>query len=816
MPTLFGSAIKRREDPRLITGAATYVDDVKLPGLTYAAILRSPYAHARITSIDVSAARTAPGVIAVYTGADIKDKVVPVPCAWNVPNCDLKVPPHPLLAYDKVRYVGDGVAMVVAESRAAARDAIDLIDVDYDPLPGGVDPEKMAQSGAPQLHDEVPDNVGFTWVVAGGDAEQAFNAAEVTVKQRIVQQRLLPTAMEPRAAVATYNKGTGQLTLWATSQNPHIHRFLCSVMLKLPEHRIRVIAPEVGGGFGSKIPAYPDEALVSFAAMDLGVPVKWTEDRSENYKVTIHGRDHVEYVEMAGTRDGTITGIRTKVYAGLGAYASTAAPGIPTILHGLVYSGAYRIPNIHGTVYGVYTSGAPVDAYRGAGRPEAAYLVERLVDIYARKIGMDPTDVRRKNFIPKDQFPYTVATGITYDSGDYEPALDKALRILDYPAFRRQQEEARKEGRYLGVGVISYIEICGLGPSQVAGAVGFGGGLYDSAVVRVYPTGVVRVYIGASPHGQGEETTFAQIVAEEFGYPVENVEIVHGDTETTPQGWGTYGSRSTAVCGSAVKVAAQRVKEKAKKIAAHLLEANEQDIEWKDDAFRVRGSPDQAKNFAEVALMANVAWNMPQGVEPGLEASAFFDPSNFVYPFGSHVCTVDVDVDTGEVRILRYIAVDDCGPHINPMIVEGQIHGGVIQGLGEGLQEIALYDDDGQLITGTMMDYAVPKASQMPKLELDHTVTPSPVNPLGIKGCGEAGTIASAACLVNAVCDALAPFGIVHIDKPLTPARVWAAIQAARAGGGGNGGGHPGVKPGATPADAQVVPGAVGGKENVQ
>jgi carbon-monoxide dehydrogenase large subunit len=617
--------------------------------------------------------------------------------------------------------------------------------------------------------------------------------------------------------VASYNRGSGQLTLWSTSQNPHIHRFLCSVMLQIPEHRIRVIAPEVGGGFGSKIPAYPDEALVSFAAMQLGRPVKWTEDRSENYKVTIHGRDHIEYVEMCGTKDGRITGIRTKVYAGLGAYASTAGPGIPTILHGLVYSGAYQIPNILGTVHGVYTSGAPVDAYRGAGRPEAAFLVERLVDIYARKIGMDPAEVRRKNFIPKDKFPYTVATGITYDSGDYEPALDKALKILDYQAFRRQQAEERTKGRYLGVGVISYIEICGLGPSQVAGAVGFGGGLYDSAIVRVYPTGVVRVYIGASPHGQGEETTFAQIVAEEFGYPVENVEIVHGDTETTPQGWGTYGSRTTAVCGSAVKVAAQRVKEKAKKIAAHLLEANEQDVEWKDDAFRVRGSADQSKSFAEVALMANVAWNMPAGVEPGLEASAFFDPSNFVYPFGSHVCTVEVDLDTGEVKILRYIAVDDCGPHINPMIVEGQIHGGVIQGLGEALQEIAIYDDDGQLVTGTMMDYAVPRASQMPHLELDHTVTPSPVNPLGIKGCGEAGTIGSAACVVNAVCDALAPFGILHIDKPLTPARVWAAIQAARAGGNGGGNGHPGVKPGAGLADAQVVPGAVGhGKENVQ
>jgi carbon-monoxide dehydrogenase large subunit len=616
--------------------------------------------------------------------------------------------------------------------------------------------------------------------VAGGDADAAFRSAEVTVKERIVQQRLLPTAMETRAAVASYNKGSGQLTLWVTSQNPHIHRFLCSVMLKIPEHKLRVIAPEVGGGFGSKIPAYPDEALVSLAAMDLGRPVKWTEDRSENYKATIHGRDHIEYVEMCGTKDGKITGLRTKVYAGLGGYASTAGPGIPTILHGLVYSGCYTIPNIQGTIHGVYTAGTPVDAYRGAGRPEAAYLIERLVDIYARKIGMDPVEIRRKNFIPADQFPYTTATGLVYDSGNYAPALDKALKILDYPAFRRQQEEARRQGRYLGVGVVSYLEICGLGPSQVAGAVGFGGGLYDSAIIRVYPTGVVRVYIGASPHGQGEETTFAQIVAEEFGYPVENVEIVHGDTETTPQGWGTYGSRSTAVCGSAVKVAAQRVKEKAKKIAAHLMEANEQDIEWKDGQFAVRGSPGQGKSFAEVALMANVAWNMPAGVEPGLEATAFFDPSNFVYPFGSHICTVEVDAETGEVKILRYIAVDDCGPHINPMIVQGQIHGGVIQGLGEGLQEICIYDDSGQLATGTMMDYAVPKASQMPRIETDSTVTPSPVNPLGVKGCGEAGTIASAACLVSAVCDALSPLGIVHIDKPLTPARVWAAIKAAK------------------------------------
>jgi carbon-monoxide dehydrogenase large subunit len=757
---------------------------VKLPGLVYAAILRSPYAHAKITRIDASAAKAAPGVIAVYTGSDVKDRLVPVPCAWNIPNSDLKTPPHPQLAFDKVRYVGDGVAMVVAESRAAARDAVDLIEVDFDPLPAGVDPEKMAQPRAPQVHAEVSDNVAFTWVVAGGDADQAFTEAEVKVSQRILQNRLAPTAMEPRAAVASYNRGTGQLTLWATSQNPHIHRFICSVMLKLPEHRVRIIAPEVGGGFGSKIPVYADEALVGLAAMDLGRPVKWTEDRSENYKATIHGRDHVEYVEMCGTRDGKITGLRTTVYAGLGAYASTVGPGIPTILHGLIYSGPYTIPNIHGTVRGVYTNGTPVDAYRGAGRPEATYLLERLVDLFAREIGMDPVELRRKNFIPPDKFPYTVATGLTYDSGNYAGALDKALSLFDLRRFRQEQADARKQGRYLGVGLVSYVEICGSGPSQVAGAVGLGGGQYDSAIVRVYPTGMVRVYIGGKPHGQGEETTFAQIVADEFGYPVENVEIVSGDTETTPQGWGTYGSRTTAVCGSAVKVAAQRVREKATKIAAHLMEANEADVEFKDGKFSVRGAPGEGKGFAEVATMANLAWNMPPGVEPGLEAAAFFDPSNFVYPFGTHICTVEVNPDTGEAKILRYVCVDDCGPHINPMIVEGQIHGGVIQGLGEALQEMVVYDEDGQLLSGTMMDYAVPRASQMPRIETAFTTTPSPVNPLGVKGIGEAGTIPAAAVLVSAVCDALAPLGIRHIDKPLTPARVWAAIQAAEGGRG--------------------------------
>jgi carbon-monoxide dehydrogenase large subunit len=745
-------------------------------------LVRSPYAHATVTRLDVGAAARAPGVIAVYTGKDLAGKVNPIPCAWNVPNCDIKLPAHPMLATDRVRYVGDGVALVIGESRAAVRDAVDLVDVDYEPLKPVVDPEAATKPGAPQLHADVPSNIAFTWVVSGGDAAAAFDSAEAKVSLRLVQQRLLPTAMEPRAAVASFNRATGQLTLWATSQNPHIHRFLCSVMLNLPEHKIRVISPDVGGGFGSKIPAYADEALVCFAAMALGRPVKWTEDRSENYKATIHGRDHIEYVEMCGTRDGAITGLRTKVYAGLGGYASTAAPGVPTILHGLMYSGAYTIPNIHGTVYGVYTTTTPVDAYRGAGRPEATYLIERLVDSYAREIGLDPADVRRKNLIPKEKMPYTVATGITYDSGDYHTAFDQALELSGYRSFRAEQAKARKSGKYLGIGLCSYTEICGLGPSQVAGAVGFGGGLYESAIVRVYPTGVVRAYLGVRPHGQGEETTFAQIVADEFGVPIENVEIVAGDTESTPQGWGTYGSRTTAVGGSALKQAAVKVKEKAKKLAAHLLEANEADLEWSDGKFQVKGSPGQAKAFGELALMANVAWNMPAGMEPGLEASAFFDPTNFVFPYGTHVCTVSVDAETGETEILRYVCVDDCGPHINPMIVEGQVHGGVAQGIGEAMQEIAIYGDDGQLITGTMMDYAVPKASQLPRIESHFTYTPSPVNPLGVKGIGEAGTIASVPCVVNAVIDALSPLGIKHIDKPLTPARVWAAIQQAKGG----------------------------------
>ncbi|PYP04277.1 MAG: carbon monoxide dehydrogenase [Gemmatimonadetes bacterium] len=792
-PRLMGAEVKRKEDPRLITGRSTYVTDVTPPGLHHVVFVRSPHAHARIRRVDTAKAARRPGVFKVVTGPDIKHLCAPLPLGGAsaegggaaAASIGRK---HWALAVDRVLHVGEPVAAVIATSEAVAVDAAADVAVDWDVLPAVTDPFQAMAKGAPRLHADAPDNVEHRNQIKAGDPDAIFGKARRVVKQRMVSQRLCGVPLEPRAALAVPDPATGGLTFWATNQAPHSLRNDLATALGLPQNMVRVIAPEVGGGFGSKIPGYADEALVSFASMQLGRPVKWTEDRSENYKATIHGRDHVEYVAMCGTKDGQITGLRTKVYAGLGGYASTAAPGIPTILHGLMYSGPYTIPNIEGTIYGVYTTTTPVDAYRGAGRPEATFLLERMIDLYARKIGMDPVDVRRKNLIPKDKFPYTVATGITYDSGNYQGALDKALQMFDYKKFRAEQAKARKAGRYLGVGVTTYCEICGLGPSQVAGAVGFGGGLYDSAIVRVYPTGVVRAYIGGKPHGQGEETTFAQIVADEFGIPVENVEVVAGDTEATPQGWGTYGSRTTAVCGSAVKVAAQRVKDKAKKIAAHLLEASEADLEWQDGKFAVKGSPDKGKTFGELALMANVAWNLPPGVEPGLEATAFFDPSNFVYPFGTHICTVDVDPETGEVKILRYIAVDDCGPQINPMIVDGQVHGGVIQGLGEALQEMVVYDEDGQLLTGTMMDYAVPKASQMPKVETAHTVTPSPVNPLGVKGVGETGTIASVPTLVNAVCDALAPLGVSHIDKPLTPARVWAAIQQARAGGGGGGG----------------------------
>ncbi|MDI3257051.1 MAG: molybdopterin-dependent oxidoreductase [Kyrpidia sp.] len=772
MASVFGTAIKRREDPRLITGNGRYTDDVQLPGMLYAAILRSPHAHARIRGINVEKAKRHPGVVAVFTGRDVAGKVAPIPTAWLPPDSNIKTPAHPALAVDSVRYVGDGVAMVVAESRYVARDALELIEVDYEVLPAVVDPEKAMEKGAPAVHEEVPDNVAFHWQ-AGSDPASAFQDAEVVVRHRFRQQRLIPNAMEPRSAVAQYNAGSGEMTVWVTSQNPHIHRFLLSNILGIPEHKLRIVAVDVGGGFGSKIPCYADEALVALAAKELGRPVKWTEDRRENFLATSHGRDEVIYAELAGKRDGTMLGLRIRMVANMGAYLSTAAPGVPTILFGLITVGPYRIPRAHTEVYGVFTNTTPTDAYRGAGRPEATYVIERMTDLFAREIGMDVVEVRKKNLIPAEEFPYTTALGLQYDSGNYHGALQKALEMVHYEEFRKEQERLRTQGRYIGLGWSTYVEICGLGPSQIAGAVGFQGGLWESAAVRVHPGGKVTVFTGASPHGQGEETTFAQIVADRFGIPVEDVEVVHGDTDRIPMGWGTYGSRATPVGGSALAVAADRILEKARKIAAHMLEVSEEDVEFADGKFQVKGVPTRQVTFQNVVLQAHLAWNLPAGVEPGLEAQAFYDPVNFCYPFGAHACVVEVDVETGQIKVLRYVAVDDCGPVINPMIVEGQVHGGIVQGMGQALWEGAVYDEQGQLVTGSFMDYAMPKARFFPSFETAHTVTPAPHNPLGVKGIGETGTIAATPAVVNAVVDALAPFGVADLEMPLTPEKIW-------------------------------------------
>ena len=777
---IFGSGIRRREDPRLITGQSSYTDDISLNGLVHAAILRSPHGHARITSIDTSAAKSAPGVVAVYTGADIEGKLSPIPCAWVVPDSDVKAVAYPAIAKDVVRYVGDAVAVVVADTRIQAEDALELINVGYEVLPSVVNAEAALQEGAPQLHEDAPNNQAFHWTVAAGDADSAFDSAEVVVRDTIIQQKLIPNAMEPRSTVATWLSALGELTIWNTSQNPHIARFVTSLVTGVPEHKIRVIAPEVGGGFGSKIAVYPWEMITAFCAMQLGRPVKWTETRSENFQATTHGRDHIQYVELAAGRDGKVTGLRTRVYAGMGAYLSTAAPGIPTILHGLMYCGPYEIPNVKGDVYGAFTNTTPVEAYRGAGRPEATFLLERLMDLLAAELGLDPVEVRRRNLIPKFEDGYDVPVGLHYDSGDYPGNLDVALEHVNYQELRQEQARLRDHHQYMGIGVSCYCEICGIGPSQVAGAVGFGGGLWESAIVRFYATGKVNIFVGTSPHGQGEETTFAQILSDELGVPVDDIEVIHGDTDNTPMGWGTYGSRTTVISGAAIALSARKIKEKAIALAAHLLEAAEEDIEYDNGNFFVRGSPDQNQTIQNIALMANVAWNMPEGMEPGLEATTFYDTPNFSFPFGTHVAVVRVDADNGHIVLERYVATDDCGPQINPVIVEGQVHGGVVQGAGQALWEGAVYGDDGQLVTGSMLDYALPKAHFMPQIETLSTVTPSPHNPLGVKGIGETGTIASTVTIYNAVIDALRPLGVTRLEMPLTPERVWQAIQDAR------------------------------------
>ena len=778
MAQLMGESVPRTEDERFLTGRGAYVANMLPEGTVFAKFVRSTYAHARILHIDTARAAALPGVLGVFTAADLKGEIGSIFTAWLIPNSNLKTPPYSALAKDVVRYAGEAVAVVVAEDPYVAEDARELVEVTYDPLPVVVDGEAAMKAGGPPLHAEAPNNIAFHWVNAGiGDVDAVFKEADVLMSQRFVSQRLQPSAMEPRAAIAQYEPGTKGLTLHVTSQNPHVHRLVLSLVLGVPEQRLRVVAPDVGGGFGSKIPVYPWEAVVCWLAMRLGRPVKWVEDRTENFLATTHGRDQVQYVDLAAKKDGTILGIKVKVVANMGAYLSTAAPGIPTILFGFMPGGCYAIKAGKVEVTGVFTNTTPVDAYRGAGRPEALFIIERMVDILARKLGMDPAELRRKNLIPADKFPYQTALGLVYDSGNYERAMRKALDIVGYEKLRQEQGQARKEERLMGIGLSTYVEVCGLAPSAVSTGTGFQGGLWGSSTVRLSPTGKATVYTGAHPHGQGEETTFAQIVSTELGLPLADIDVVHGDTKATPMGMGTYGSRATAVEGGSIALSARKVREKARKIAGHLLEVSEDDLEFVDGKFTVKGVPTKGKTIQEIAWAAYMAGSMPKGVEPILEASTFYDPENFVFPFGTHICVVDVDKETGQVSIRRYVAVDDCGVQINPMIVEGQVHGGVLQGLAQAMLEQAVYDEHGNLLTSSFLEYLVPSSLEAPRIETDSTVTPSPHNPIGVKGVGETGAIASSQAFVNAVCDALAPYGVVHIDMPITPEKVWKAIH---------------------------------------
>jgi carbon-monoxide dehydrogenase large subunit len=795
---VLGARVKRVEDARFITGTGRYLDDIKLTGMTHLAILRSPYAHANIRSIDTSAAKTMPGVIAVIVGADIPYN--PLPMAWpaggssGVTN---NVNTPRVLATDSVKWTGEGVAAVVGETAEQAIDALDAIQVDWEPLPTVVDAEKATQPGAPQLHENAPNNVVFEWTVgdkAGTDA--AIENAEVVVRQRIVNQRLIPNPMEVRGDIGRYDPGTDEYTVWMSSQTPHIQRLLLTAFVTgIPEHKVRCISPDVGGAFGTKIFCYADMALVMFASKLIGGrPVKWVESRRENYQSTTHGRDHITYLEIAGTREGDVTGLRVKTYANLGGRLSTIGPGTPTTLYARVLSGCYKIPNVYVEVTGVYTNTAFVDAYRGAGRPEATYVVERAMDLFADEIGMDHAAIRRKNFLPPDAFPYDNPSGLLtavngsklyIDSGNYEPALNKALTMAGYyEEIPKLKQDARRRGKFLGVGLSTYLEICGVAPSKWIGAVGEGWGaaMWESANIKVHLTGKVVVTMGTQPQGQGHETTYTQIIAHELGIPMDDIVVQHSDTLGTPFGYGSYGSRTASVGSTAAIKAADKIREKARRYAAHMLEASVEDIEVDGANYRVKGSPDKVKTLQEIAFALDLAFDTPEGMEPYLDETAYYDTPNCTFPFGTHIAIVEIDEETGVVELVRYIAVDDVGNKINPMIVDGQLHGGIAQGVGQALWEGAIYGDDGQLQTGSMLDYAVPRASWFPQLELDETVTPSPVNPIGVKGVGEAGAIASTAAAANAVIDALGPLGIRHLDMPYTPQTVWRAIQAAKGG----------------------------------
>ncbi|NOT57161.1 MAG: xanthine dehydrogenase family protein molybdopterin-binding subunit [Deltaproteobacteria bacterium] len=777
-PKMVGTRIKRREDPRLITGQAIYTDDLQLPGMLYMSVLRSIYAHAAINSIDITNAKALAGVVAVYTGADIDGLTGPVPCVAEVPG--MKLPHHPLLAVGKVRYVGEPVAVVIATSRYVARDATDLIEVEYDALDAVVDPEKAAERDSVPIHETFGDNIAFRTEVPNPAVEQALKEADTVVKLRIVQQRLVPMAMEPRATVAQWDRGTKQLTVWSSTQIPHLLRTQIAEALRLPENHVRVIAPEVGGGFGAKLNVYREELMVPYFTMKLGKPVKWTQARREDFAATIHGRGQVQYIEAAVKKDGTVTAMKAKLVLDLGAYFQFFTPMIPSFT-GMLMHGAYKVPAISFEQIAVFTNKMATDAYRGAGRPEAAFIAERVMDAVATELKLDPVDVRRKNFIPKTAFPYATPAGLMYDSGNYEGALDKALQMVDYVALRKEQEALRKQGRYIGIGLSSYIEICGLGPSVLLPPKMKAGG-WESCTVRVDPAGTVTVFTGISPHGQGQETSFAQMVADELGVGIDDVVVLHGDTGLMQYGIGTFGSRGMALGGTSLKMSLDKVKEKARKIASHLMEAPPESLEFGDGKIFLKSDETKAITFQQVV---EAAYGFKAGVpniEPGLEATSFYEPSNCLFPFGTHIAVVEVDADTGDITFRRYIAVDDCGNIINPMLVEGQVHGGIAQGIAQALYEEVVYDENGQLLTGSLMDYAVPKAAMMPWMELDNTVTPTPVNPLGVKGVGEAGTIGSTPAVVNAVLDALAPFGVKNIDMPLRPERVWRAIQEAKGG----------------------------------
>ncbi len=768
-----GKKLKRKEDPRLIQGISHYTDDFKLAGMLYCAFARSPHAHAEITAIRTDAAKALPGVVAVFTSADTGG-IGPVPCAMQMP--DLKVPRHPVLATGRVRYVGEPVAVVVAQDFYTARDAAELVDVDYQPLPVVTDMEKALSDGTAYVHDEFKSNQAFTHTLKNGDIDAAFKKADRVVKQRMVSQRLAPIAMEGRAVLAEYLPGENRLTVWSSTQIPHLLKTQISVMVGLPETAVRVIAPEVGGGFGSKLNVYAEEGVVPWLSMQLGRPVKWAETRRENFLATIHGRDTLNDVELALKKDGTILGLRARILADMGAYHQLLTPLIPQ-LTALMHAGCYKIPAIQIDIVGVFTNKMSTDAYRGAGRPEATYNVERIMDVAAHELGMDVAAFRRKNFPQPKEFPFTTVTGLTYDSAKYQESLAKALKLSGYDALRSRQKSGWKSGKYYGVGVSTYVEICAIGPSAATPAGG-----WESGTVRIEPTAKVTLLTGASPHGQGEETTFAQLIADELGIDPDDVNVVHGDTLAVPYGIGTFGSRATAVGGTAAYLATQKLKVKMTALAAHLLGVKPADIAFGRGRLSTKGGK-KSISFGELVMAAYTARNIPPGFEPGLEATHFFEPPNFTFPFGCHVCAVEVDAETGEVKIEKYVAVDDCGNVINPMIVDGQIHGGIAQGLGQAMWEEVIYNEDGQLVTGTLMDYALPKAHLLPTFTLERTVTPSPVNPMGVKGVGEAGTIGSTPCIVNAVCDALSPLGIRHIEMPLKPERVWNAIQAARSSG---------------------------------